>query len=861
MTQQEVMKNFMHSLDETDKSGRSALDDAVKSSSNFKSYNELVEKFQSDWKNAGNWHTFLVKYCGIILDNKDTGSILGKDAGGETSKGADDIILCKGDAIYPEGTSFTVNGLTIYGIPPKESLTQDQQIIVQGLYSWWIRDALDLIEESYGLSYTEEKTTNSRMKLRLYAEEDGALAYVEPHSDYEKEIESRTLGVNMAYFKNMSLDNRQGKVEINGTDYYLVRTIVHELTHGVMASNINYMPGLPLPIIEGATAELIHGADDNRRNNIIKYAKNEDSSFEKLVKYLNPESAGVEMGVMPYAGGYIFMRYFLKQAADTNFDYDSYRENISVDDENFAVNYFDKVTMTGSNLADTITNSGGNVTINAQDGANLIRNYSDDVKITSGAGIDSIYNENSAVEINSGAGNDYIDNSGSDVTVDGGAGDDSISGGNSNFKINAGAGNDNIFLFGFDDSISGNTVYGGKGNDFINSNFATSIFYGDAGNDSIQSSGANSSVKGGAGVDSITNTGENAIIWSDAGNDLIINGSDSSSIGLSVTTTSDEDTDLSSIGANSTIFGGAGNDSIQNSAKESFIYGGAGKDSVENGGVSSFLFGNAGNDYFSNESNFVSIHGGAGKDIIENSGASSALYGDAGNDSITNEKVFATIYGGAGKDIIENGGASSALYGDAGNDKITNNASNVEISGGAGNDNVENRGDEVLIVGEAGKDSIYNSGAKVEIDLGAGNDYIYNEGAVISIKGGAGNDKIYNFGDHVTISGGKGRDSIRNEGKNVSISGGKGNDKLWGGKNADIFIYGKGDGKDIIYGFDDADILQITGTFSGSYNEKKGEIAFKIDSTKNAIKLKDFTATSFNINGETYKINGSSLSK
>ena len=54
MTQQEVMKNFMHSLDETDKSGRSALDDAIKSSSNFKNYNEVVEKFQSDWKNAGN---------------------------------------------------------------------------------------------------------------------------------------------------------------------------------------------------------------------------------------------------------------------------------------------------------------------------------------------------------------------------------------------------------------------------------------------------------------------------------------------------------------------------------------------------------------------------------------------------------------------------------------------------------------------------------------------------------------------------------------------------------------------------------------------------------------------------------------
>lgn len=669
-----------------------------------------MEKFQSDWENAGNWHTFLVKYCGIILDNKDTGSILGKDAGGETSKGSEDIIPCEGDEIYPEGTSFTVNGLTIYGVPDENSLSDDEKFIVQGLYSWWLKESLDLIEESYGLSYTEENTTNSRMKLRFYEEDDGSLAYVEPHSDYEKEIESRILGVNMAYFKNMSSDNRQGKVEINGKEWSLARTIVHELTHGVMVSNINYMPGLPLPIIEGATAELIHGADDNRRNNIIKYAKNEDSSFENLVKYLNPESAGVDMGVIPYAGGYIFMRYFLKQAAETNFDYDSYRENVSVDDENFAVNYFDKVTMTGSNLADTITNSGSNVTINAQDGANLIRNYSDDVKITSGAGIDSIYNENSAVEINSGADDDSITNSGENVTINSGAGDDKIYNSTSNVKINTGAGNDLISSYSFENSTSDVISHGGRGNDTITSNFVSSIFYGDAGNDSIQNSGAKSSVKGGAGVDSITNTGENAIIWSDAGNDLIINGFDISSIGLSETITSDENTDSSSIGANSTIFGGAGNDSIQNSAKESFIYGGAGKDSVENGGASSFIFGDAGNDYFSNKSDFVTIKGGAGKEIIENSGANAKIYGDAGNDSITNEKVFATIYGGAGKDSIENSGASSALFGDA------------------------------------------------------GNDYIYNEGEIISINGGAGNDKIYNFGDHITIFGGAGRDYIENDG-------------------------------------------------------------------------------------------------
>ena len=136
-TQQEVMKAFMKSLDETELSGRAALDEAVKASSNFSSYQEVINKFAKDREAAGdNWNRFLVEKCGIILDNKDTGAITGSDAGGATSKGTYDIIPAKGEAKYPTGTSFTVDGLTIYGVPPKEELTKDQQYIVRGLYSW-----------------------------------------------------------------------------------------------------------------------------------------------------------------------------------------------------------------------------------------------------------------------------------------------------------------------------------------------------------------------------------------------------------------------------------------------------------------------------------------------------------------------------------------------------------------------------------------------------------------------------------------------------------------------------------------------------------------------------------------------------
>ena len=92
--------------------------------------------------------------------------------------------------------------------------------------------------------------------------------------------------------------------------------------------------------------------------------------------------------------------------------------------------------------------------------------------------------------------------------------------------------------------------------------------------------------------------------------------------------------------------------------------------------------------------------------------------------------------------------------------------------------------------------------------------------------------------------------------------GGAGNDSLWGDAGNDTFIYAKGDGKDVIYGFENNDMLKITGAFSASYNKRKKELAFKVGSTASAITLKDFGSTSsFNINGTNYKISGTKLIK
>lgn len=108
------------------------------------------------------------------------------------------------------------------------------------------------------------------------------------------------------------------------------------------------------------------------------------------------------------------------------------------------------------------------------------------------------------------------------------------------------------------------------------------------------------------------------------------------------------------------------------------------------------------------------------------------------------------------------------------------------------------------------------------------------------INGKAGNDDIFNMAPNVKINSGKGNNIITSRDENVLITAGAGNDTISAfGQSTTIDA---GDGKDIICGFENDDLLLITGAFSDTYNRSK-------------------TATSFNINGIDYRISGSMFVK
>ena len=112
-TQQEVIKAFMASLDKTNLQGEKALDEAIKACSTFNGFeNDLKTALINDCKN--NPDDFLKTYCGIDLDNEDTGAITGYDAGGSEVKTAESIVPEEGSIENFTGDSFSLeSGLTI----------------------------------------------------------------------------------------------------------------------------------------------------------------------------------------------------------------------------------------------------------------------------------------------------------------------------------------------------------------------------------------------------------------------------------------------------------------------------------------------------------------------------------------------------------------------------------------------------------------------------------------------------------------------------------------------------------------------------------------------------------------------------
>ena len=283
---------------------------------------------------------------------------------------------------------------------------------------------------------------------------------------------------------------------------------------------------------------------------------------------------------------------------------------------------------------------------------------------------------------------------------------------------------------------------------------------------------------------------------------------------------------------------------LEGNALANTIYGGSKADTIYGKDGNDFIDAGAGNDSISGGNGNDLLWGGAGKDLLNGGAGADTLWGGTGNDTLTGSSGADLFIYSAGNDTITDYASEDKISLASAISKATVKSSNVVFTIGKNTLTLKNaKGKQLTLIDSSGTENQtiigglnYTNSDKASVTLPAYAEYAAAETRTKAI-------------------------AITGNDLNNTLTGGAGNDTLWGGLGADTFIYNAGDGKDVIGDFGDDDLLQITGTFSGTYKAATDTIVFKVGSTASAITLKDFTATTFNVNGTAYQISGGKFVK
>ncbi|MBR4153488.1 MAG: hypothetical protein IKT98_11095 [Selenomonadaceae bacterium] len=443
-------------------------------------------------------------------------------------------------------------------------------------------------------------------------------------------------------------------------------------------------------------------------------------------------------------------------------------------------------------------------------------------------------------------------------------------------------------------NLSGNkvTVSGSYGFNFANGDYKNTSITGSKNKDSITSSGSNLSIKGGKGNDfiSLSSAAKNNVIVynSGDGSDTISGFDENDTLKIA------KGTAATSTSGNDVIFTvGKGKITVKGAADKTFSYtdeSGTKTYSTVPASSEPYTIKGAGitllSSYAEKEFDITTVNGGddivtinasAVKKAIKITGNENANYiiGSKGADTIDGYEGNDTLTGGDGADIFLH-------YNGDGNDVITDYKAEDIIkigSDSAVKASTKNR-DVILTVGKE-KITVKNA---VRDEIGVtyfenGIEHDYKDGeqtvsinekkttAVITKNYWKDSFDAVNFGENIhSIDGSEvthnlkitGNDKaniiLGGSGKNTFI-GGTGNDTFQGGDKADVFLYSKGDGNDVIYGYATEDIISIKSGTVDNVSVKGDTVIFTVGKGKisldGAVKT---NVTYYDENGRTSKI-------
>lgn len=644
--------------------------------------------------------------------------------------------------------------------------TAQEEFIVNGIYNEWLKKSVDLVEESYGLTFPD----STLLKLNFVNDKNSNYA---ANAGYSKSDDAHLeINVNMAKWLNIDEN------DVNGSGFD--NAFAHELTHSVMQASILDFDYLPSWFKEG-TAVLTVGGDEyysDIRELLKGGAENLKSNYNRGTLNFNFANYADT-----YALGYMLLRYFAKESSKYTLDTPAQvMTNLmdtlkNEDDLNIAINIVSENLFADTQtLIESFTNLVDEATIKTDEDADAFIkevagiDYSDYGTIDSGAitgsdagGIksksykdilqekpfvenwtfpdenqytcdevtiifpiatshdDYIINSDSEKFIGGKGGKDTIENTGAHVSINGGSGEDYIR--------NYGGGRRSTILGDYGDDYIENfceyvTIYGGDGDDTIFGGANNVTISGDKGDDFIHMPNAEGTIcqfKIGDGNDTIEGfnekhklqlTGNFETVLS--GNDYILNSSDGSIILLDV---ADRNIYSQKNGNQTVITVSAKKSSIETvQPATNYIYGG-GNMTVDN--YDENLLINLNSDFAGiglDENNFY-VNSSSGTLAIKNIRDKVVSYGDAGGNLI----AYSYMASGGGEIdgrnlpkvevIIGANNLGNQIYAGSGGSSLWGgNGGNDIMTGGAGYD-------EFFFAQGSGYDVIQNAGDNDLINL------------------------------------------------------------------------------------------------------------------------------------------------
>ena len=434
----------------------------------------------------------------------------------------------------------------------------------------------------------------------------------------------------------------------------------------------------------------------------------------------------------------------------------------------------------GSISNDAITFSTGSGAVFAGRGDDVV-NFAD--------GNDRAYGGMGKDTLNGGAGSDQLWGGTGNDTLNGGDGDDRLDGGAGNDSLVESKGND-TYLFGIGDgqdtiSPEYNSAVGRKNVlEFKNGVLSSNVTASRSGNDLLLFiNGTSDRVRINSffyneDVDNLYNPIQevrfaDGTVWNLAKiASLVMAGSfkAQSLVGLSKA---------------DVIYGGEGADRISGGRGDDILDGGSGDDSLDGGDGNDTLLGGAGYDDLSGGDGNDTLDGGTGNDILQ---------GRYGNDTY--------LFGrGDGEDTISSYPDATVGRCDVLRFKSGIAPSDVIVSQSWGNLvlSIVGTADKVTVSGFFSGDSPSNSSNPVQqVVFADGTTWDMATLVAKVLVGSSAADTITGTVGADVITGQTGDDTLKGQAGADTLDGGTGNDRLFGGEGNDTYLFGLGDGQDII---------------------------------------------------------------